>query len=650
MTTRKAATAAFLLGTALTAAAGPTLQENLQRLRSSYFPVTMLRRGGDLALMRESNLDSRLITAVPKPDAIETFLQEKLPIYVYAFDGDGVLMLKDISKVRADFLATHSTDTLKRTPSLFDPDVRQKLKERVRLFAQGYKSCDVLALCVAHESSMTFFAAALDFDHSPEALKQFRTRLQARYQTIDKLNAAWRMTFPSFDAVVPPITDTIIDREYPRYPAMNLAPWFDFREFMDDSFVDLIHELAQVARAEAPHMPVSVTVTAPPSAYGGWDYARLLQPGRLDAVETYEFPGDKGVVRGLSGGQVINVSSYYTERGAAMDARAWRNFLNGERATFFSAPSASLFPEAGKLSGISAQYKPMFDRLRQYAAAIGGAAIDDAGVRLVYSQPSVRCYWFIDNKPDAKTYPKRGTSYEIDHNTCMQGFAGWQDLLGELGIHPLFESYLDLRAGKFRHGTPRVLIANQYCSVDEVELACLQKFVADGGTLLLDESFALFDGHGNARSGNIPLVDAPRPALRATFGHVDVANTAALKPLPKSIGKGRVILLDATVVRYNEAPDAPPRRALQDAVAAVVQPTIVPVADGKLACGTDLYLYRAGTKRLAAACATQADVEKTVTLARWSADGKHIPLPAKSAQLSIPKNQGVMVELDAASR
>ncbi|HTL53693.1 MAG TPA: alpha-amylase family protein, partial [Planctomycetota bacterium] len=519
----------------------PSLADNLQRLRSHYYPLTMMRSGGNLALLKESNLDSRLCTAPPTPELVATFQKEGLPIFLYIFDEEGALFSSKVWKENRDnFVKERTVANLRRSPTLFDPAVRQGLKDRVAQFAEGYKNCDVLAACVAHEASITSFSSPLDFDYSDPALKAFRTWLKTRYTTVEKLNEIWGMSFADFDAVIPPQTEAMIDREFGHYPAMNLAPWFDFRQFMDDSYVDLILELAAVSRAEAPAMPVAVTVTAVPSAYGGWDYGRLLTEGKIDVLETYPFPGDKGLIRGLSGGAVVNASSFYAENAAALN-RAWRNLLNGDRVTAFDAKTSKIFPDKVKLGGLAAQYKPEFDAMRATVKQIGGATIDDGGVRMIYSQPSVRCSWFIDIKADGKTYINRGSAYEIEHSTYIQTLAGWQDLLGEVAIHPLFESYLDLQAGKFRHGVPKVLIANQYVCVSDEELAFLKKYVEEGGILIVDDAFALFDGHGNARkSAEIPLAGKQREKLRATEGAVQVPNAETLDYVQVPLGKGTV--------------------------------------------------------------------------------------------------------------
>ena len=180
-------------------------------------------------------------------------------------------------------------------------------------------------------------------------------------------------------------------------------------------------------------------------------------------------------------------------------------------------------------------------------------------------------------------------------------------------MHPLFESYLDLRKGRFRHGRPATILATQYCSASKAELKTLEEFVRSGGTLLIDESFAMFDDRGNIRpGGHIPLIEVPRNKLRATFGQVDVANTAETKPTIEKLGKGRIVLLNATAVRYREGkPDD--RRRLRRTVAGLIDREKAPLPGGvEPALDTDVYVYRAKGETYLGICSMEPKTPLTV--------------------------------------
>jgi len=79
-------------------------------------------------------------------------------------------------------------------------------------------------------------------DYSPESVAAFQDFLRTRYGTIEKLNAAWKASFPAFASVRPPLPDFSKSWEWS-------LPWWDFHLFKT-SFVPAYLERVQ-ARARA---------------------------------------------------------------------------------------------------------------------------------------------------------------------------------------------------------------------------------------------------------------------------------------------------------------------------------------------------------------------------------------------------------------
>ena len=541
-----------------------------ERLRASYFPtITFTRRpAADLAA---GGVRARIANSL-KAEDLAFLAQDTLPVFLYAFDGDGVLHSTEHDALVKAFIADRGNRSLlERKPSLCDREVQQALATRLGEYLKAYAPQQMLAVSICHEGSNTSFALPFDFDYAPPALQGFREWLAQRYQNdIAALNRVWGSGFRDFAEVMPPTTDELIDREYGHYPAMDLAGWFEFREFMDRSFTGLMLDLAGQVRRERPAWPVAVTVTAPPAPYGGWDYAALLGSGRIDLIETYKFPGDKGLVAGLTAGRVPSYSSHYENTPAALLER-WQDFLHGERGTVIESRTLREMREAK--SGVPAAAWP--EAFRDFAAlalALKDSRPVDGGVALVYSQPSLRSYWFVDNMPDKKTFVKRGTRYEIGANTYIQALAGWQELLGELGLQPRVESYLDWREGRFTHGRPRVLIANLLHSVSDAELALLRSYVEEGGTLVIDETFACYDDRGRPRPGEeLPIAGLKRGGYAADFGKPKSQEVPTQPITSVAVKQGRVVLLGVSLARYGERPNGAERLRLRDVVAGVLE-------------------------------------------------------------------------------
>ena len=66
----------------------------------------------------------------------------------------------------------------------------------------------------------------------------------------------------------------------------NFAPWCDFRTYMDTALTRALSEIRAAAKATDPNAKVGIEGTQMPSAFGGYDLARLATA--LDWVEPYD--------------------------------------------------------------------------------------------------------------------------------------------------------------------------------------------------------------------------------------------------------------------------------------------------------------------------------------------------------------------------
>ena len=527
------------------------LDKSLNRLSSSYH-VIRAGTGHSLDELSSVNVNGRIYSDSPASKILDFHKNDKLPVFLYVFDGKSAFHLDDHKARRNAFLKDSTNrEFLKRDPSLLDPAVRVKLHDHLLEFLRGYKNCDLLAACVCHEGSNVTFGSPFDYDYSDFGMAAFRKWLATRYSSIAAVNKVWSSNYKLFNDVIPKTTDEAIDQEYKNFPYMDLTSWCEFREFMDISFIEIIHSLADAVRKESPGLPTAVTVTAMPTVYSGWDYARLLAGGKIDVVETHRFPGDKGLIRGLDNNRTISFSSHYNNGDKGI-RKLWLDFLNGERGAFVATATVR-----GMLKGdgqSKESWKKMFEDMGDFAALIKDCRLVDGGVSMIYSQPSIRTFWFVDNMPDEKTYPLRGAVWEVEHNTYIKTLGGWQVALGEQGIHPKFESYLDLQKGKFRGGKPKVLIANLMHAVSDSTLSFLKSYVSDGGVLVIDDTFAMYDEKGKPRGpGPIPFTSLKRGATfsyRSSFGEIKKPNKKRGVTKEFRHGAGRVVLFNATFVDY----------------------------------------------------------------------------------------------------
>ena len=207
-----------------------------------------------------------------------------------------------------------------RDYTLVDPDWRDASRALVRQTANRHAPFAPVLYDLRDELSTTVSANPFDYDFSPASLAAFRRWLATRYPSLGALNAAWLTAFPTWDAVCPFTTDEIkarlggrIDAQgqkpdwtkvrSARYtpqaaraesPRWHLAPWCDFRTFMDDCLAETLDDLRSVSHAADPSTPVGIEGTQMPSAWGGYDLWKLSRA--LDWAEPYDITAARAIL------------------------------------------------------------------------------------------------------------------------------------------------------------------------------------------------------------------------------------------------------------------------------------------------------------------------------------------------------------------
>ena len=103
--------------------------------------------------------------------------------------------------------------------------------------------------------------------YCPNTLEEFRKWLKAKYASLDRLNAAWRTSFGTWEEVEPP-------RNFGPVPSM-----LDWRYFMDDVYlVDVLRWKAEALRRSDPgRRPVMAHMSSPTIGRAAeWRYAEVL--------------------------------------------------------------------------------------------------------------------------------------------------------------------------------------------------------------------------------------------------------------------------------------------------------------------------------------------------------------------------------------
>ncbi len=131
-----------------------------------------------------------------------------------------------------------------------DPGVRKIAFERFNELVKMKMGIRPTFLNMADEPGIGDQAAPFDFCYCNHCMRLFRQRMEARYGTLDAMNAAWGTDFETWTAVFPLSTDETIRRAKAggaKRP-YNFASWNAHRAFMDDTFVDFFDKMQQDAK------------------------------------------------------------------------------------------------------------------------------------------------------------------------------------------------------------------------------------------------------------------------------------------------------------------------------------------------------------------------------------------------------------------
>ncbi|HET6162578.1 MAG TPA: beta-galactosidase [Planctomycetota bacterium] len=581
-----------LLAFALATAAGGD-EDDARAAAWKRFPVFVWFHGGPPAgpaafeVLRRHGL---LGCNVEGSDSSDAAARAGVPFYADHVAGKGDLYLrpaefeKDQKRLAEELLAFRPV----RPNCFVAEEVVARLDRRVDENARRQAPNRPLAYVLDDELSVTRGVNPMDYCFGPECLAGLRHWLIARDGSLEKVNAAWGTRFSSVDAIVPPTTEAarVANAERP-LAQLSFAAWSDHREFMDEALALRLDELAERVRRVDPGAPVGFTGGQLPSAFGGFDWGRLLRTQTF--VEPYEGGLAPALVHGLARPGTKVVSTWFVPDEA--DARAkyspWEVFprvARGDDGAVIWSSGAIFEVETGgehgselDLNAAGRALAEVVAAARALRAATEGAQRPRADVAIVVSQPSIRATWLVDSWGDGKTWPRRLTSYESDHSSSAAARLGWDAVCGALGLEVGYVDVRELSGGAPAAAPadgPRIWIVPEGAALSEREIdALLAKaragalVVADAHALLFDERLrgrddaALRRLFGVRRAPGRKLADLARELASGSLAvegdalTADGAERNAFAGFVKSHGTGATWLLDRRLAGLERAPE-----------------------------------------------------------------------------------------------
>jgi hypothetical protein len=262
-------------------------------------------------------------------DKVAFSMKERFPYYVDHTADKGFLYLKD-SNVQA---VTGKRSLAERPNSLADPEVISKIKQHIAQNIGTTKEGLVLAYAFDDEISLGRLVTPCDVDIHPLSIKWFRQWLKNQYREIGFLNREWNTQFGSFEEVLPRgFEEARKHAQKPPLSKWNLAPWMDFRQFMDFQFASVLSELTRYANSLDPKTPAGFVGGQGPGPWGGYDYAKLSRA--VQWMEAYDVHGTNEILRSFwNNDRRPRMQTFFSSQDPKLDSWfLWYYMLHGNQA------------------------------------------------------------------------------------------------------------------------------------------------------------------------------------------------------------------------------------------------------------------------------------------------------------------------------
>ncbi len=467
--------------------------------------------GQDAALYQRVNLQGWHIDYGASQQAKAHWGRERgWPYYVDHAAGKGILHLtprSGLKKIPRD--GTPSP----RPWSFFAPATLAELKTRLDRNVPPVINGPVLAIALDDEVSLGTFNSPLEVDFAPAAIAAFQGWLVRRYGSTQQLRSRWRV---AGDEPLRPLPFEQVRRQIDAQPPSQwrLARWLDFRAFMDHTQASVFTQLVRHTNQLAPGVPVGVVGGQQPSAYGGFDYAKLRHA--VQWMEAYDIGGTNEILRSFWAAPPRRpwMQTYFLSGNLQADKWfLWYYLAHGCR-------SVIAWPEIQSQPWFDAtKIHPQVERLAEtfqqvQSDALGVLTHPDteplfSPIAILYSHPSIQVGWAIDASAHGKTWPRRSSSID---NACLssgKNRVAWTRLLEDLGHQARYIDPTELLDGVLTKAKIKVLILPQAFALSQSECRAIRTFVDHGGAVVADYGTAITDEHGNGY---------PRSPLDSLFG------------------------------------------------------------------------------------------------------------------------------------
>ena len=453
----------------------------------------------DIDLYRRARLEGfHIDRGVGEEKLAEFSVREQFPYYVDHIADKGFLHLTG-NNVKA---VTGKRGLVTRPHSFADPNTIKQMMQHIARNIDATKNGLTLAYAFDDEISLGTFVAPCDVDGHPLSIGWFREWLQHHYSEISFLNRRWDSNFKSFNEVMPESFEDVRQGAQRPLSQWSLAPWMDFRNFMDFQFASVLSELTRSANRLDPKTPAGFVGGQGPGPYGGYDYAMLARA--VQWMEAYDIHGSNEMLRSFwNRDRRPRMQTFFSTKNPKLDSWfLWYYLLHGCQAVI-AWPEGWFRSGGNDIAPYILSNKLTFEEIQGKVSepiVNPKTVFDPDPVGIYYSHPSIQAGWVMDAMTHGKSWINRKSSIDDNNQTAGVLRAVWCKILEDLGFQYDFISYLDVQEGEIDLNKRfKVIILPRIISLSDREAKALRNFVVGGGTLIADYLCGMLDEHGKGR-------------------------------------------------------------------------------------------------------------------------------------------------------
>jgi len=274
----------------------------------------------------------------------------------------------------------------------------------------------------------------------------------------------------------------------------DASPLMDQWSFNDSIWANYVGGLVEFSNSLDPATPCGLVGGQMPSAFGGYDYAKLMR--KVQFIESYNLGSSQAIIRSFNPRNALPAVTTHFHK--SVDDSIWQTWYYLAHGNRGHIGWVEKWFDGKTPKPWHAQVAPSFlEAAHKIGPLMQGAEWKHDGIAIYYSHASIQLGWILDAEAHGKTWINRNADERLSSAAHVR--RTWENMLRDSGLQYSFVSYADV----IQRGVPdeyRVLILPACLALSDAEARAIRAFCERGGTVIADYLPGLWDQHGKGRA------------------------------------------------------------------------------------------------------------------------------------------------------